>query len=185
MAEKAAPAPVRQQVALHLGMVWLCFRTGNLYEAQRHADTAARFIETGIAPDDSLRADHRFMEALVLRERREYGAALRNLERCLAIRERVFGPEHASVAWAMQSLGWNELSLERIDSARRYFQRAQEIDEKLLGFHHLWVAFPVDALGVVELQAGNLDAARRHLERALELLTAAVAAGFAVPNCRV
>jgi len=57
VAEKAAPAPVRQQIALHLGMVWLCFRTGNLYEAQRHADTAARLIETGIAPDDSLRAD--------------------------------------------------------------------------------------------------------------------------------
>ena len=169
VAEAAAPAHERHRIALHLGLAWLSVRTGDLEEAPRHVDAAARLVESGVAPDDPQRADLLFMDALVLREQRRHETAIRHLERCLAIRERAFGPEHSSVAWAMESLGWNELRLGRTDRARRHLQRALQIDEQTLGPQHRWVAFPVYALGVVELQAGNLEAARRYFDRALEV----------------
>jgi tetratricopeptide (TPR) repeat protein len=92
--------------------------------------------------------------------------AIELLERALAIRERVAGPEHKIVAETLVNLGTEHFILGDLARAEPMFQRAKEIFEAAFGDAHPGVAAALNNLGDVALESGRYDDAAPLYERA-------------------
>jgi len=57
----------------------------------------------------------------------------------LALRQRLFGPEHPSIANSLHKLADDECAKGNYPEAERLFRQALAIEEKTLGWHHLTV----------------------------------------------
>lgn len=80
-------------------------------------------------------------------------AAVELLEQCLAIRERVNGPDHAKVGEALINLGTEHFILEDLERAEQMFARAKDIYANALGTSHPGYGAAVNNLGDVALEA--------------------------------
>jgi tetratricopeptide (TPR) repeat protein len=91
------------------------------------------------------------------------------LEQALAIGERVYGPEHPTVAVRLNNLGLVLQDLGDLAGARAAYERALAIDERAHGPDHPEVAADINNLGGVLQELGDLAGARAALERALAI----------------
>jgi tetratricopeptide (TPR) repeat protein len=90
-------------------------------------------------------------------------------ERALAIREKVFGPEHLNIAKSLNGLGlllWDQRDLA---GARPLHERALAIREKVLGPKDPDTAMSLNNLALLLQAQGDLARARRLYERALAI----------------
>ena len=69
----------------------------------------------------------------ILHAKGDLEGALRNMQRALSIGEKVYGPEHPSVAIQFNNMGQILQDKGDLDGALRYTQRALRILEKTLG----------------------------------------------------
>lgn len=98
-----------------------------------------------------------------------YAQAKPFVERALAIREELFGPEHSDTAASLINLGYLLRAQGDVAGARPHYERALAIHEKASGPDH-----PNTAAGLVNLAnvlraQGDFEAARALLERALKI----------------
>ncbi|HEX9002662.1 MAG TPA: tetratricopeptide repeat protein, partial [Blastocatellia bacterium] len=89
------------------------------------------------------------VEVSNLRAKGSYSEAIMLTERVLAIREKVFGPEHSMVARSLSNLGDYHKSLNEYGKAERFYVRTLAILEKL-------PAADPNALGWAYFDLGNL-----------------------------
>ncbi|MCR9166347.1 MAG: tetratricopeptide repeat protein [Nannocystaceae bacterium] len=82
-------------------------------------------------------------------------AAVELLERCLEIREKVRGPEHASVGEALINLGTEYFILGDLERAEAMFGRAKTIYAEALGTSHFGYGAALNNLGDVALESGR------------------------------
>ncbi len=99
----------------------------------------------------------------------EYSAARPYLERALAIREHVLGPEHPNTAQSLNNLSTLLQAMGDLAGARPYFERALAIYERGLGPEHPDKATSLNNLGGLLYAMGDLAGARPYYERALAI----------------
>ncbi len=99
------------------------------------------------------------------------------IERSLAIRERVLGPDHEEVAACLKSLG--TLAVQRGDAAgaRPLLERALAAWERALGPDDPQLARALSDLGRLLIEAGDLERARELFRRAADLRSRALGDG--------
>jgi class 3 adenylate cyclase/tetratricopeptide (TPR) repeat protein len=98
-----------------------------------------------------------------------YAQARVFLERALAIREKVLGPEHPDTAMSLNDLGF---AIERqggLIEARLFYERALAISEKVLGPEHPATAWSLHDLATLLLRQGDFAGAQPLVERALAI----------------
>ena len=91
------------------------------------------------------------------------------LERALAIRERVLGPEHPDTALSLNNLGDLLQAQGDLAGARPYTERALAIRERVLGPEHPNTAQSLNNLGVLCYYEGDRAAAAGYIRRALAI----------------
>jgi hypothetical protein len=107
--------------------------------------------------------------AILLQAQGDLAAARPLLERALAIREKVRGPEHPDTPWSLDNLA-RLLHLQGdLAAARPLFDRALAIREKVCGPEHRDTATSLNDLALLLRDQGDLAAARPLLERALAI----------------
>jgi tetratricopeptide (TPR) repeat protein len=102
--------------------------------------------------------------------RAELGSARDLLESALALKESVYGGDHAEVARTLGTLGVVHEWLGDLPAALETQERALAIYEGLYGLGHVEVAHTLTNLGNVMGRRGDLQGARMAQERALAIL---------------
>jgi tetratricopeptide (TPR) repeat protein len=134
----------------------------------RHAQLA---LATLREPEESLRrAELNNNIAAIHDVAAEYEQALQLYERALAVREKILGPQHPSVATSLNNLASLHKDMAAFDQAKSLFHEAVAIKEKALGPEHPSVGLSLYNLGRVHLNAGEYDEAKAILERALSIM---------------
>jgi tetratricopeptide (TPR) repeat protein len=130
-----------------------------------HALAAAGHAENlGVAPENIC---HLLNECgSYLETRGEFTGSKSALQRAIEIGERVYGPDHPTVAIRVNNLGSVLQDLGELQEAKKCFERALEIDEKVYGPDHPKVARDVNNLGSVLQDLGELQEAKKRFERA-------------------
>ena len=93
-------------------------------------------------------------------------------ERTLAINEKLYGPEHANVAMAVNNLSGVLRAKGDLDDAQAAFERALAINANTYGPEHANVAIRVNNLANILQDKGDLDGARAAFGRALAIFEA-------------
>ena len=83
-----------------------------------------------------------------------------HLERALAIKERVLGPEHPDTALSLNSLGLLRQEQGDLAGAQQYYERTLVILERVLGPEHPDTAQSLNNLGALLQAQGDLAGAR-------------------------
>jgi len=91
------------------------------------------------------------------------------LGRALTMAEKVYGPDHPTVATRLNNLGSVLWALGHLNGAKVNFERAQRIDEKVSGPDHPAVATDLNNLGLALKDLGDLEGAKANCERALKI----------------
>jgi tetratricopeptide (TPR) repeat protein len=91
------------------------------------------------------------------------------VERALAIRERMLGPDHPDTAAILNNLGQLFRAQGQYAVARPFYERALAIQERVLGSEHPDTARTLNNLGALVWEQGDLQGAHRHVERALAI----------------
>jgi serine/threonine-protein kinase len=99
----------------------------------------------------------------------KYDEGQADLERGLALREKLLGPDHPDVAASLANLGRVMNSRGDRTGGIRATERALAIYERAYGPDHPSVASMCNNLGAIHYDAGNYDAAVRYHERARAL----------------
>jgi tetratricopeptide (TPR) repeat protein len=101
-----------------------------------------------------------------------YAEARRLFERALAIREKVFGPDHPNTAASVNNFALVLQGQGDLAGARPLLERALAINEKVLGSEHPGTAVSLNNLALLLQEQGDLAAARPLCERALTIYEA-------------
>jgi tetratricopeptide (TPR) repeat protein len=104
-----------------------------------------------------------------LRARGEFAPVRPFLERALAIREKVLGPEHPDTATSLNNLAVLLQDQRNLAAARSLLERALAIREKVLGPEHPDTGLSIDNLAWLLQDQLDLATARPLLERALAI----------------
>jgi len=106
---------------------------------------------------------------LYLGGRAEFSDAKSLHERALEIDEKVYGPDHPTVAIRVNNLGGVLRTMGDLEGATERFEQAIKIAENAYGPDHPDVAVYVNNLGYVLYEMGDLAGAKDHVERALKI----------------
>ena len=104
-----------------------------------------------------------------LSQEADFAAARPYLAQALAIREKLFGPEHPQTAQSLNDLGVLSSKTGKYELAQRYHERALAIREEVLGAAHLDTTESLNNLGATMVLMGTYEEARPYYERALAI----------------
>jgi Tfp pilus assembly protein PilF/predicted Ser/Thr protein kinase len=171
--ERAYESAVGQNMLIEAAKVSRLLVSVVGYRLARHQDGRrwakdAKPLARAAGMDDVL-ADYLNNLGLVVHSEGKYEEARSYLEQALAIRERVLGPDHPSVAASLINLGNVAVEEAKYDDARGYYERALAIHEQALGPEHPHVAVSLNNLGGVAAKHGKLEEARAYFEQALAI----------------
>jgi eukaryotic-like serine/threonine-protein kinase len=93
------------------------------------------------------------------------------LEKALAMRDKLFTGDHTSKASSLASLGKLELASGRMNTAQKHYEDALGMYERLHGKHNVAVASSLEELGQVLKEKGDFKAAELRLQESLQLFT--------------
>jgi serine/threonine-protein kinase len=119
--------------------------------------------------DDATRAEVNHSLGGVLLELGRYEAAGVRFERALALRQKLFGPEHPSSADSLFRLGMVSWWQGRNEDALDKTERALALMQKALGPEHPEVARVLNIVGAVLKELGRLEEALERFEHILAL----------------
>jgi serine/threonine-protein kinase len=121
------------------------------------------------AHDERIQATWVNAEGLLLWRTGKLAEAKATFERALALREKVFGPDHPDVANSLNNLGLVLHEMGDYEKAVATHERALALREKVLGEGHPDVAMSLNNLGIVRSETGAFAQATAVHERALAI----------------
>lgn len=149
-------------------LVWV---TGNRlrrpHDALQMVPMAQSMVE--LADDDRIRAFASNSEGTILMAVGKHEQARQAFEHALALRKKVWGPEHWEVASTLHNLGLLFQSMGRVDEALEAHTLALELRKKVLGPEHPRVAESLRDLGTTLQEMGRFEEALEVQARALAL----------------
>ncbi|WP_224368910.1 serine/threonine-protein kinase [Hyalangium versicolor] len=142
-------------------------------EERKHAEARRwnRFAEASLerlGGNPSLDAERLLRLGTLARDEGNLSESLGLLDRALAAREKLLGPEHLEVSDVLQQKASTLIELHR-DEALATFQRALAIREKLLGPEHPAVASSLRGMGFALMNQGKSEQALPLLQRSLAI----------------
>ncbi len=145
--------------------------------AQREqAQVLGWVVEAAVAragKDPELWAEAQSTLGIILAEQGKLAEAQPYFERCLALREKHWGPDHLDVASARQNLG-NLFGMQgKSDQALEFYRQTLAARIRILGPHHPEVGTAYNNLCVELTRRGELDAAQESGQQALAIWTGA------------
>ncbi len=145
---------------------------GNLTSA---ADWAALGDATlqRLGGDTELEATLRRAKAMLAREHGDYTGSLVDLQRVVALRERLHGRDHIAVAEALSDLAGTQISINHFEDAQISIDRALTILAREFGDHHPRYAHALNHHGTLQHMRGDDRAALATHEQARTILVAA------------
>ncbi|WP_422724030.1 tetratricopeptide repeat protein [Hyalangium rubrum] len=145
---------------------------GKLEEADA-AFTRGLELSRKFAGPDSVRTSY-FVSSLgrVRSRQRRSAEALELYRQAQDIRERLWGPEHPSLALNLNNISIELLALGRREEAIATWRRSLALLEATRPPNHPAFAAPLTNLATVQRSLGQLDEARRNLSRALAIFEA-------------
>jgi Tfp pilus assembly protein PilF len=161
-----------------LTCVAAAFPGGESASEPRTWPTCARYLPHAVAAvshvgdtDNAARETARLLTQMgvYLDARAQFAEAKPYLERALAIREQVLGPQHPDTALSLNNLGMLLGAQGDLAGARSYLERALAIREQVLGPQHPDTATSLSSLGVLLYDQGDLAGAKPYYERALAI----------------
>jgi serine/threonine-protein kinase len=93
------------------------------------------------------------------------------LEKALAMREKLFPGDHDTKASSLAALGNLELASGRMDTAQKHYEDALGVNERLHGKRSAQVAGSLEELGKLYKEKGDLPSAEGRLREALQVFT--------------
>lgn len=93
------------------------------------------------------------------------------LEKALAMREKLHSGDHASKASNLAALGKLELASGRMNTAQKHYEDALAMNERLHGKDNVAVAGTLEELGQLLKEKGDFKSAEARLQQALALFT--------------
>ncbi len=135
-------------------------------EAQRWGELAAAALNRMGAGHTELEMVLAHQHGALLLYRGENAAALAELERAIALRTQLSGPDHVEIALALQNQSNALLRLGRTAEAAAVSERALKIREAAFGPQHIRVAESLNMIGTVLEEQGKFAEARTRYERA-------------------
>ncbi|MCP3140562.1 tetratricopeptide repeat protein [Pyxidicoccus xibeiensis] len=149
-------------------LVWV---TGNRlrrpHDALHMVPMAQSMVE--LADDDRIRAFASNSEGTILMAVGKHEQARQAFEHALALRKKVWGPEHWEVASTLHNLGLLFQSMGRVDEALEAHTLSLELRKKVLGPEHPRVAESLRDLGTTLQEMGRFEEALEAQARALAL----------------
>jgi len=121
------------------------------------------------ADDDAARALWASSEGIALLRMGNFAEAKVAQERALALRERVFGPDHPDVAGSLHNLATVTCNLGDCLAARGLLERAVAISERTLGPEHPDTAMSLGNLAIVLRRIGDYQGAVAVNERVIAI----------------
>ena len=147
---------------------------GSIFHLQsRFADARAHFERAlALVGDGSPRARAGLLDRLASTEwsTGDLGRARALWQESLAINLETYGPDHPEIAYALNSMGVQELERGNVDEGEALLRRALEIRERALGGDHYLVGEGRLNLALVAAARGDHEAALAHLFAARERL---------------
>jgi tetratricopeptide (TPR) repeat protein/tRNA A-37 threonylcarbamoyl transferase component Bud32 len=165
-AEAAADRALKVRAAASEGRL-LAYRLSRMEEGEWWLQLAQAAL--GSEPDPQLAASLAAARGVVRRAQGRYQEALPDLERNVALRTRLYGPDHLQVAIALNSLGnlFNEMG--RPADAERAYRRSLTIQRAHYGSSHPAVGRLLNNLGTTLRNEKRYAEARASLEEALAI----------------
>ena len=146
---------------------------GDLKNTQLAYVEAAAYYRQAVEllPDDEPLTVARYLneQGRALYRAGQYAAARPSLEKALAIREKVLGPDHPDTATSLNNLGYLLQAQGQLAEAQPYYARALAIWEKVLGPDHPNTATSLNNLGYLLQAQGKLAEAQPYYARALAI----------------
>ncbi len=133
---------------------------GDFPAAATHFLDAGRHLEEAFGKEDPTVADTQYHAGIALENGGRFAEARQALERALAMRIKLLGPEHLSVGQSYKALGGLVDTMGGTEEALELFRRAQAIFEKTLPPDHQQLA---TALSSIAIQLDQLDRSREAL----------------------
>jgi tetratricopeptide (TPR) repeat protein/tRNA A-37 threonylcarbamoyl transferase component Bud32 len=158
--------------AAHVNLSRIYRQAGDLPAAERHIQAALAIDDAVLPPDDARRALHLNAKVMILREQREFAAALAALTESLRINRLALGDDHPFVANDLLSIGTLRMGLGDFEGAVEPLRQALEVIEVAKGPASLQAAIMRRAYGEALAGAGDPGAAESEMERALATLEA-------------
>ena len=142
---------------------------GRVEEARLWLQVAEAFVARA-DPEEGLPTAHLLNSRASLRSRDgDFTRALADLERALAIREQILGPDDGRTLQVLENVGGVQKQLGDTVSAAKTLERVVEGRTRLLGAEHPEVADALTTLAAIHGAQGRFTEARELLERALAI----------------
>jgi eukaryotic-like serine/threonine-protein kinase len=109
---------------------------------------------------------------LSLRNLGRYDEALEQARDSVAIRERILGPQHPDMGWALLTLGTTLYHMARYEEAERALRRSVAVARASVGDNNIATATALNGLGLVLIDWHDLDEAEQVYIEALRIFTA-------------
>jgi len=170
-----APDDRRNLPGTLLDLSWLRQEQARSEEALALQREAIGLLEGAEEPDELALAYAYSLEGRSLRDLSRYAEARTALERSLAIRERLLGPDHQDVGHTLYQLGWLLNLMGEYRQSRQVYERVIAIMERTLPPNHPSLAWALSDLAVVQQNLGDYEAAHALLTRALAIREKALA----------
>ena len=119
---------------------------GDFPAATTHFLDAGRHLEEAFGKEDPTVADVQYHAGIALEEGGRFAEARQALERALAMRIKLLGPEHLSVGQSYKALGGLVDTMGGTEEALELFRRAEAIFEKTLPPDHQQLATALSSI---------------------------------------
>jgi serine/threonine protein kinase/tetratricopeptide (TPR) repeat protein len=151
-------------------LAWVLRSMGKPEEAKPYLERAIKIQEKAAPKNPELA---RFIQNLgeLMQETGDYKNAETLMERALAMRESLLGPEHVDTAQSLQGLAYFYYLQNRDEKAELYYKRALEILEKVLGPESVNSAWSLEGLGYIYSRQGRNQEAEPLFKRAIDIRT--------------
>ena len=164
--------PYLQQALSNVPLPDFYLALGRAYRELPNLTEAEKVLREGLktTTGDEHEADLATVLGIVLQAKGDLDGALQYTQRALKIVEKVYGPDHTTVAIRASNIGLILQAKGDLDGALQYTQRALKIDEKMYGPDHPDVARDANNIGLILQDKGDLDGALQSTQRALKIL---------------
>ncbi len=146
-----------------------CLDERDFAEAHRLYDRAIALIEAASGQDDLDLAKHLLGKADVYLEECMYDEARECCLKARAIQERLFGPNHETVASTLDRLAWMYYLQEDYSKAVEHYTQVLHMQEGLAESHEAEIVTTLLSLAFACRAAGRIAVAEQHCLRAVEI----------------
>jgi CHAT domain-containing protein/tetratricopeptide (TPR) repeat protein len=147
------------------------WRAQDYARARTAAERAMQLVLREFGPEHEQTALQYFSLGMIAQTMGDYARAERHFADTVRVREKVYGADSVSVAFALEHQGQALLKGGRPEAAERLFRRALEMRQSTIGSDHAFNAGGHANLGDVALARGQWAAARASYRQAIRLLT--------------